>query len=145
MDFFNYYVNYTPKQIEQFKLELLFGDNDPTKIFTKIGYENINGLFNTFQNLYKTYDNCFLNYKEKINFENIDIHKLPIFKKTLDDTTNTWSIKYCDSSEINQSLTMEITYGELKKDIANIKKYVTGDYSITRDSKNNCKGQVLFH
>lgn len=141
LNFFNNYTNYNQTQMEEFKFKLLFGQNDSTKIFNKIGFDKINGLFNTFKKLNETYKNSFLDFDEKINFENLDINKLPIFKKM--QIGDTWNIQYCNSDEIK--LNTNITYGEIKKNISSIKKYVSGNYSILKDAVGNCNNFERFN
>jgi hypothetical protein len=130
-DFINNYVDYTPKDMEQFKLDLLLGDeNDKTKIFNKIGNGKISGLYDTFSKLKESFNTAFLSYEDKVDFDQIDFDKLPRFMA--EKVNETWNVKYCAPPATE--LPREITYRELKDNLA---KYITNNTSnkITSECK----------
>ena len=88
-DFINGYATFTPRQKEQFKLDLLLSDQpDPTKIFNNIGEGKIDGLYETFDKLKKSTDDSFLSYDDKVDFDQIDFDELPRFRANKITATN---------------------------------------------------------
>ncbi len=134
--FINKYPDYTPKEKEQFKLDLLLSDDvDPTKIFNKIGDGNIPGLYETFEKLKNSSDTYFIGWEDKVDFDKIDFEKLPRFKANKDSRTETWTIKYCNPTEAE--LPREITYQELRTNLNNYLKFRTTGKNP--DSIGDCK------
>jgi hypothetical protein len=119
--FINRYPNFTPKEIEEFRLNLLLTDNpeDKTKIFKKIGEKKIDGLYQTFDKLRNTSETSFIKWEDKVDFNLIDFEKLPRFKANKNDST--WSIEYCNPSTIE--LPREVTWEEFKSNFKHYLKY----------------------
>jgi hypothetical protein len=123
-EFINRYPDYTPQQMEQFKLDLLLSDgSDATKIFNKIGDGNIGGLYDTFNKLKNSQNSYFLSWEDKLDFDQIDFDKLPRFKATKIIRSDTWTVKYCNPTL--DELPKEITYQELNRNLNNYLKYRT--------------------